>query len=65
MNIQQDFNVESVVLKADYEKGLFKDFKPYATSFGMELAAIEDAILFNNAHEAMHLGTMLAIRKFL
>ena len=53
------------VLKADYEKGLFKDFKPYATSFGMELAAIEDAILFNNAHEAMHLGTMLAIRKFL
>ena len=48
----------------DYKKGLFKDYKSYATSYGVTLNSIEEAINFNNIHEAMHLGTMMAMSKF-
>ena len=44
-------------------QGSFTTFKPYQTSFGVELQSIEDALSFNTMHEAMHLGTMLGIRK--
>ena len=47
----------------DYVQGVFQDFKLYPTSFGVELSRIEEAFQFNLAHEAMHLGTMLAIKK--
>ena len=51
-------------LEEDISNDLFKGYKPYQTSFGIELASIDDALLFNNSHEAMHLGSMLMIRKF-
>ncbi|MEL7148214.1 MAG: DinB family protein [Bacteroidota bacterium] len=51
-------------LEEDLGKGLFVEYKSYQTSFGIELKSIEDALLFNNAHEAMHLGSMLMIKKF-
>ena len=41
----------------------FSKFREYQTSFGVKLTGIEDALHFNNMHEAMHLGTMLAMRK--
>ncbi len=47
----------------DYEKGIFQSFKPYPTSYGVELTSIVEAFHFNLAHEAMHMGTMLALRK--
>lgn len=46
----------------DLERGLFNDYKEYPTSFGVTMRNIEDAIVFNNMHEAMHLGTMLALK---
>lgn len=49
----------------DYNKGNFEMYRTYETSFGVTLKNVEDGILFNNMHEAMHLGTMLAIRKFI
>lgn len=52
-------------LEADYGHGLFKNFRTYATSYGMELTSIEDAIAFNNVHESMHLGYCMALRKAL
>lgn len=51
--------------KIDYGTGLFKNYKSYTTSFNITLNSTEEGILFNNMHEAMHLGTMLAIKKFL
>lgn len=39
------------------------DFKTYQTSFGVELNSLRDALSFNGFHEAMHLGTMIALRK--
>ena len=47
----------------DYANGIFKDYKEYATSFNATLSSIEDAILFNNMHETMHLGFMIALKK--
>ena len=47
----------------DYKAGKFQEFREYATSFGTTLKDLEDAFRFNNMHEAMHLGTMLAMRK--
>lgn len=38
-------------------------YQAYQTSFGVELTNLEDALTFNNLHEAMHFGTMLAIRR--
>lgn len=39
-------------------------YKPYETSFGVTLKDIHGAIAFNNLHEAMHLGSMIALKKF-
>jgi len=51
-------------LQNDYQRGVFENFQPYLTSYGYELKSIEDAINFNNAHEAMHLGTIKALNYF-
>ena len=51
-------------LEEDYNKGLFKkDFDSYPTSYGFTLNSIEDAITFNNLHEGIHFGYMLAQKK--
>jgi len=47
----------------DYESGLFKEFKPYTTSAKVSLNNVEDAIRFNNFHEGIHLGSILALKK--
>lgn len=50
-------------LASDLETLDFSNFKKYATSYGVTLASIGDALIFNNMHEAMHLGTMLSLKK--
>jgi len=47
----------------DYNKGLFKDFKPYMTSTGIELKSIEDTINFNTFHDGIHVGIVLSLMK--
>jgi hypothetical protein len=50
-------------LEADLAVGIFKTFKSYPTSYGVTLNNIQDAVTFNNAHEALHLGYVMAMRK--
>lgn len=50
-------------MKEDYEQGKFTEYNKYETSYGVELNSVEDAIAFNNTHEAMHLGYIMSIRK--
>ncbi|MEM6319521.1 MAG: DinB family protein [Bacteroidota bacterium] len=52
-------------LAADIEAGKFQNFKEYATSFGYTLTSFEDAVTFNNVHEGMHLGYIIALKKHL
>ena len=50
-------------LEKDYESGVFTDYTDYPTSFGVTLKSVEDAILFNNVHEGLHFGYMMAMVK--
>jgi hypothetical protein len=50
-------------LEVDYDKGLFKKYSPYTTSFGITLNSIEEVISFNTIHESLHLGYMMAMSK--
>lgn len=51
--------------RRDYAAGRFQGFNTYTTSTGYTLASIEDAIAFNNFHEGIHLGYILAMRRIL
>jgi hypothetical protein len=53
------------LLKEDYSNDIFKDYQPYTTSFGITLNSIEEVISFNNLHEGLHLGYMMAMTKSL
>ncbi len=50
--------------KKDLEKGIFTSYSEYPTSTGYVLNNVQDAIAFNNFHEAIHTGVMMGIRKF-
>jgi hypothetical protein len=50
--------------KADYAAGKFTTYNEYTTGTGFHLASTKEAIEFNNYHEALHLGFMMNIRKF-
>lgn len=52
-------------LREDYNKGVFKKYNEYTTSYGVTLSSIEDAICFNNVHEGLHLGSVMALRKLI
>ena len=44
-------------MEQDYQNGVFgEDYREYTTSYGMTLSSIEEAIEFNNVHDAMHYG---------
>ena len=49
----------------DIEAGIFKSFQEYPTSTGFVLKSIEDAMNFNNFHEGIHFGYVLALKKAL
>ena len=55
----------SKLLASDYDEGCFTQYKTYSTSFGLELKNIENAIIYNNIHEGIHLGHVMAQRKIL
>ncbi|MGB3778277.1 MAG: DinB family protein [Tunicatimonas sp.] len=49
----------------DYQLGLFREYDSFVTATNVTLANVSDAILFNNYHEGLHLGTILALQKAL
>ncbi|MBP6557632.1 MAG: DinB family protein [Flavobacterium sp.] len=51
--------------KEDYAAGKFITYNEYTTGTGFYLANLKDAIEFNNYHEALHMGFMMNIRKFI
>ena len=50
-------------MKTDYDKGVFKSYNEYTTSTNSTMTCVEDAIKFNNFHEGVHLGYILALKK--
>jgi hypothetical protein len=49
----------------DYNNGVFKTYNEYTTSIGFNLKNAEEAIVYNNFHEGLHLGIMMSLRKFI
>jgi len=55
----------SLLLQKNYKAGDFKNYSSYETSYGTTLNSIEEAVNFNNLHEALHLGYLMALKKAL
>jgi hypothetical protein len=53
----------SKILMKDYDADFFSDYTPYTTSFGLDLKNIQDAIIFNNIHESLHFGYLMAQKR--
>jgi len=49
----------------DLTNGVFKVYNERTTGTGFHLANLNDALVFNNVHEGIHLGYMMAMRKSL
>ena len=51
--------------KADLNSKIFKTYTEFTTLSGFTVRNVEDALAFNYYHEAMHIGMMMSIRKFI
>lgn len=51
--------------KENYNQNIFGEYKTYTTSYGMTLSSTDGAIIFNNSHEALHLGNVLALKRMI
>jgi hypothetical protein len=49
--------------RKDFASGLFVDYNEYITSMGFILSNVQDALDFNNYHEGLHTGVIMALRK--
>ncbi|MDH3651371.1 MAG: DinB family protein [Saprospiraceae bacterium] len=63
-SIKDQFFTRIDETEADYQAGKFHNFQGYTSAYGLELKTIEDVLDFDNLHEALHLGYVLSIRKF-
>ena len=46
----------------DYKAGKFKTYNSITTSMDSTLTNVDEAIAYNNFHEGIHLGSVLALR---
>lgn len=58
-----DFKSLPIQLEEDFSVGKLNNYNAYTTSVAVTIDSIEKAIAFNNFHEGIHLGYILALRK--
>lgn len=64
MNFFKELAISSIAkLENDLAKGIFKEYTPYSTSYNVKLNSINEAITFNNVHEGLHYGYILALKR--
>lgn len=51
--------------ETDFNQKIFKNFIEFPTATGYTIKNVEDALSFNYFHEAMHIGMMMSIKKFI
>ena len=51
--------------KLDYKNGVFKEYNAYTTSTNSSIKNVDEAMAFNNFHEGIHLGYILALKRLL
>ena len=50
--------------QADFHNQIFKTYHEFTNNLGFTIRSAEGAVAYNYYHEAMHLGMMMSIRKF-
>ena len=50
-------------LEEDCRAERFAGYPEYTTTTGVTMSDIDDAVIFNNIHEGVHLGIILSLRK--
>ncbi|RQP14642.1 MAG: DinB family protein [Chryseobacterium sp.] len=55
----------SRIFVKDFDEEFFTEYTPYTTTLGMDLRSIQDAIVYNNIHESLHLGYAMAQKRAL
>ena len=50
-------------LREDVANGLFSNYQPVTTAFGVTLTSIDDAVTYFGTHDNLHLGYALALKK--
>ena len=60
--IQNNFEAAQQTFFEEYRNGTFASFKPYTTSFGVQLDTLEDAIKFSSMHDGLHYGYAMALK---
>lgn len=50
--------------EADFNNKIFIDYQEFTSLSGFTMRNVQDAIAFNYYHEALHIGIMMGIRKF-
>ena len=69
VNQQDVYEIRSLLFSSldklieDYNKGLFKNYIAYTVSTKSTLTNVNEALEFNNFHEGIHLGYILALKK--
>lgn len=48
-----------------YDEGWFCTYRPYTTQWRIDLRSIQDAVRYNNLHEAWHLGYIHSLQRAL
>jgi beta-xylosidase len=51
--------------KKDYSEGVFKNYTEYTVTTKSTLTNVKEAIEFNNFHEGIHLGYVLALKRLI
>ena len=51
--------------KKDFAENAFQNYNEFTTGLGFPLTSAKDAMEFSNYHEALHLGIMMQIKKFI
>ncbi|QHI37731.1 hypothetical protein IMCC3317_31120 [Kordia antarctica] len=59
--------LESLLIQTekDLDAEIFKTYNEYTVSLGTTLTNVQEAVEFNNFHEGIHLGYILALKKAL
>lgn len=50
-------------LEEDYHAGIFSNYQPMTTRYGVTLSNIEEAIRFLAFHEGLHFGYIMALKR--
>ena len=61
--IKERFITELDRAELEYSKGSFENYSAYSTSYGISLNCIEEVFQFIYAHEALHWGVIMAMKK--